>query len=121
MFEKLATTSNRQHCNYFEGPISNLYDIYSPAIHSDELTGIFMASSISDSSLWSMKVINITDDRNQSLILEELKLQSKFAKLGIAPKALDIIETEDKYFIPSELMDGCSLREQLNKDRKSVV
>ena len=67
------------------------------------------------SDLFAIKIIDCNDNATLSLIKHEVTIQEKFIKFGIAPAAFDSIITETAHYFPVELMDGCSLREQLRK------
>jgi len=115
-YKILATTTGRTRYNFLQGAINDLYDPLAPALHSTDTTEIFLAKSLEKSKLRAIKIIDKGFNTNN--FRKELRIQSDFSEINLFGKwfgtrIYDQLNTGGSYAIVLELMNGCSLRDQL--------
>lgn len=121
-FKKRVTIGTRNPCHYSEQSISKQYEMYIPPI---DTCSVFAARRICDDSLWAIKVVEKPSESQQTAIEREHKLQLKFASIESEFSAAEflavskIIKSADNWYIPSELMDGSTLKDQLKLQSES--
>jgi len=115
-YKILGTTTGKARYDFLQGTINDFYHVLIPALHSTDTTEVFLAKSLKDSKLCAIKLID--EDSMTDNLKKGLSLQSDFSKIDLAPRVYDQLNTGGNYAVVLELMNGCSLRDQLEKMRK---
>jgi len=115
-YEILATTTGKARYDFLQGDINSLYDLLVPTLHSTDTTEIFLAKSLKKSELCAIKLID--EDSITDNLKKGLSIQSDFSKIDLAPRVYEQLNTGGSYAIVLELMNGCSLRDQLEVIQK---
>jgi len=110
-YEILATTTGKARYDFLQGTINDHYDLLIPALHSTDTSEIFLAKSLKGSKLHAIKLID--EDSITDNLKKELSIQSDLSKIDLAPRVYSQLNTGGNYAVVLELMNGCSLRDQL--------